>query len=41
MSDTTIRLLWTDSVDFRDVRDLTEQSEYLTLRKQLGVDVSA
>ncbi|VDN53560.1 unnamed protein product [Dracunculus medinensis] len=38
MSDTTIRLLWTDSVDFRDVRDLTEQSEYLTLRKQLGVD---
>lgn len=39
--DSSIRILWAEAVDLQDLRDMSEQSEFLALRKQLGVDVSS
>uniref|UniRef100_A0A158QAV8 SF4 helicase domain-containing protein n=1 Tax=Enterobius vermicularis TaxID=51028 RepID=A0A158QAV8_ENTVE len=36
--DPTICSLWSEAIDLHDVQDLTEQSEFLSLRQQLGVD---
>ncbi|VDK61266.1 unnamed protein product [Anisakis simplex] len=36
--DSSVRILWSEAVDLQDIRDPSEQSEFLSLRKQLGVD---
>ncbi|MFH4973938.1 hypothetical protein AB6A40_000647 [Gnathostoma spinigerum] len=36
--DPMIRMIWADAIDLYDVRDVAEQSDFLALRKELGVD---
>uniref|UniRef100_A0A0N5ANP6 SF4 helicase domain-containing protein n=1 Tax=Syphacia muris TaxID=451379 RepID=A0A0N5ANP6_9BILA len=36
--DPTICSIWNEALDLHDVQDITEQSEFLALRQQLGID---